>query len=307
MSSEIVPGVHRDISFADYAALDAINSGVVRWGHKATPLHMDAARRGLIESDDTKDRKFGRAVHCRLLEPERYRKEFLIATTCVGQKRDGTVCGNRAKYLDGGRWYCGTHAHDDAQQPTDYIDVDEAARNERLAERLHAHPVNTLLRRPGWSEVVIVWERKGRLLKCRLDRLDEPMDFILDVKKCQVGKATDRQCQSAILSHGYHIQAALYCDAVKSQHPLGRRPDFAWVFIDDNEPYGVNVILADDETLEIGLDEADEALKHYGECERSGVFPDYIRNPSRILSGGLPEFYRKEWHKRRSAIEGTGR
>lgn len=84
------PGIHRDVPFEEYASWKAINSGVLRWG-KVSMKHMKAALDGLVKSEDTKDRKLGRAIHQRVLEPDR---PLVVATQCAAMKKDGTRCSN---------------------------------------------------------------------------------------------------------------------------------------------------------------------------------------------------------------------
>lgn len=296
-----MPELVKDLPFSDYCAIDALNSSTLAWGDKSM-FHLHEAIAGRLERDDTDSMRFGRAVHCSILEPHRFASEFLVATGCQSQFKDGAACTAPGKFHDGKSWFCGRHKHDDCTQPTDYITPDEAERLLAMANRLHEHEFIKVLRRKGWSEVVIQWEYAGRPFKCRIDRLPEEMDIVLDIKKCQLGKARDEDCQSAIANYGYHRQAALYCDAVRAVHPLGSMPRFAWVFIEEKYPHGVNVIVADDETLEIGRQEVDDVLARYQRCEQLGVFPDYMPDQRRPLVGGLPPWYRQKWARIRESI-----
>lgn len=301
---EIGPGLHRDLPFADYAAVKAVNSGVVKWGIESSMRHMHDALSGRLDSSDTESRKFGRAVHCRLLEPERYGTDVLVSTKCAAQKAKGGKCTNPGKYLDDAeRWYCGMHATEEMAQPVDYVDFDEHTRIEAMAAALHEHPALAIARRTGWSEVAVVGELCGVLCKGRLDRVPEELDIIIDVKKCGVGKASDEACMTAIANWGYHRQAAMYVDLLRPHHPLGMSPRFAWVFIEDGYPYRPNVIFADDETLECGRWEVEQVLTQYKRCQQLGSFPDYMPDPRRPFVGGLPAWYRKTWLARKSAME----
>lgn len=85
------PGIYRDVPFEEYAAWRAINSGVCRWG-KVSLKHMKAAFEGRVKSEDTKDRKLGRAIHQRVLEPD---APLLVAGQCAATKKDGSKCSNQ--------------------------------------------------------------------------------------------------------------------------------------------------------------------------------------------------------------------
>lgn len=97
---ELDIGVHHGIDFVSYADLPYVNSGVVTWG-RTSMKHMQAAHEHKIASKDTEDRKLGRDIHCAILEEERYRQDYLIASKCVAPvaSRDGELCGNSAKLV----------------------------------------------------------------------------------------------------------------------------------------------------------------------------------------------------------------
>src|SRR5690606_29876450 len=105
--------------------------------------HMKAAVEGKFEDADTTALKFGRAVHCRLLEPERYGTDILVATPCQAMTGKGKPCGARAKnwHQESNTWYCGikSHAPEGCIEPRDYVSEEEAERIERMAKALHDH------------------------------------------------------------------------------------------------------------------------------------------------------------------------
>lgn len=299
---EIGPGLHRDLPFDVYAAIPAINSGIInRWGD-VSPLHMHEAIHGRIENTDSQDRKFGRAYHCRILEPDRYSKDFLVATVCKSQFANGSPCKSPGKHYDGTSWYCGRHKHDDCTEPTDFISIEEAARIEEMADRLHNDPAVAMFRRKGWSELSGVYERNGVLCKFRSDRVPEDMDLVIDIKKVQLGKARLEDCQNAIGGNGYFVQAAMNVDGIKAFHPLGMEPRFVWVFIEDKHPYGVQVVVASDQDIQDGRDVIDTVLEDYARCAKAGKFPCYMADGMKAHIGGVPEWKRKQLQARRQAI-----
>lgn len=264
--------------------------------------HLHEAITGKLDRGDSDAMRLGRAAHCRILEPERFATEFLVATACQSQFANGKQCTAPGKLYDGKAWYCGRHKHDDCTEPADYVKPDEAARLDAMAERLHQHEFVRAMRRKSYDEAVITWEYGGRMFKARLDRLPDELDIVFDLKTMQRGKGRDEDCEQAIATRGYHRQAWLYCDAVRSIHPLGQMPRFAWVFIETEYPHGVNVIVADDETLDIGRQQVDDLLERYSRCEQLGVFPDYMPDQRRPLVSGLPQWYRRQWAKQRESM-----
>lgn len=298
-------GLHRNLSFSDYAAIPAINSGVVnKWGD-VSPLHIHEALAGRIESDDSNDKKFGRGVHCRLLEPERFATDFLVSTICTSQFKDGQACRAPGKFFDGRAWFCGRHKHDDCTEPTDYISIEEGERIEAMAARLHNHPALAMFKRKGWSELSGVYERNGVLCKFRSDRVPEDMDLVIDIKKTQLGKARPNDCITAIANYGFHVQAAMNVDGIRGFHPLGREPRFVWVFIEDAYPFGVQVIVASHEMIQDGRDELDMVIADYKRCEQYGSFPDYMADGTRPFEASLPEWKHKQIQARKQSMGGS--
>jgi hypothetical protein len=299
----IGPGLHRDLDFATYAALPYVNSGAIKWG-MVSMRHMQDSIAGKLESDDTKDRRFGRGAHCCILEGhEAFASRFLVATTCNSQFANGSPCKAPGKWYDGKSWYCGRHKHDDCTEPTEFESIEEGERIKAMADRLHGHPSLAMLKRKGWSELTIVYDRDGVRCKIRIDRAPEDLDICMDVKKGGVGAITDAACMDSIVRYGWHRQAALYVDGIKAHHPLGLEPAFAWVFVEDGYPFGVNVIVADPETIECGRWEVNQVLEQWRRANQYGTFPDYMPDPRHPFVGGLPAWYRKAWAAKKQAME----
>lgn len=92
------PGIYPDIPPAQYREIPAMNISRLRWAE--TDLgHLKDCLDGLLESEQTDPQRFGGATHCAILEPERFKSEYLIATRCVATTKAGGVCGNRAQYM----------------------------------------------------------------------------------------------------------------------------------------------------------------------------------------------------------------
>lgn len=287
------PGLHRDVPFEKYASWKALNSGCIR---QPTMRHVKAAFDGEIANDDTKSRKFGRAVHTRFLEPEHYKERVLIAESCSAElksgDRKGQRCGKTGSCVDEAmRWYCGTHKPADASVPTEYVSADEAERIESMASNLHGHKAMDLLRADGWSECSVVFDWNGLKVKGRLDRFSESARFALDVKKMRVGKGSMDDCRHAIDEYGYLTQFSVYWKAVEVL--CGFRPRCLWLFIEEDAPFDVQLVEAEEWELEHAWQSVAGVLDGFQSCVESGYFPGYVRfgNDGTILSnhlGALP-------------------
>src|SRR5579864_8863137 len=163
-------GLHYDVPFDTYKRWDAVNVSVLSWA-EVSAKHLKAALDGQIEDEDTKDRRFGRATHVRLLEPQQFEWRIPIAGSCAAVlksgKRKGSACGNESRYKCGDDWFCGVngHAPDDAEEPRDYVTHDELERINAIARSVKSHPIVNILRKHGGSEVSWVCEIEGVLMK----------------------------------------------------------------------------------------------------------------------------------------------
>ena len=290
METELKVGLHEGLTFEEYASLPAVNNGAIGWGMKSMK-HMRAYLNGEMYDKDSAAKKFGRAVHARVFEPSTYRERFAIAEMCEscygsGIKK-GMRCGRAGKFLNAGHWYCGQHKPSDGRstEPSDYINFDETARIERIAESLQGHGIGAVLDLPGSSEVSVVWQYSDLWLKGRIDRLIPGR--VLDLKKCQVGAANHNDCQKAVYNYNMHRQAAMYVWGVEATG--GLRSEFWWIFIEDGPPYDIYPMQADFESLSIGLSEVKHILDLWQKAVESGNYPGCS---GAVKKGGLPEYAR---------------
>lgn len=294
---EIEPGIYPDVPFKDYAAWNAMNVSKLKWGLKSAK-HLQAAIDGRLGFADTPDRKLGRAIHCKLLEPDRYKSEFQVAGKCQAVLKSGSnkgkPCGLTGVVEVEGEWLCGKHGPTPEGEST-ILSVDEANRIERLNDSVRQHPVVKFLRQKGGAEISLCWEQDGVLMKARLDKLilREEYNAIIDLKKVQVGKGDLNSVQNAVANYDYHVQAAAYQCAVRQLCDVD--PLFFWVFVEDNEPFDVSVIQADGATLDIGLFQFRRLVSMYREMQETLTNPDGYS--SDIQQGGLPPWYFKQFEQ----------
>jgi ATP-dependent exoDNAse (exonuclease V) beta subunit len=288
------PGIYHGISFAEYVSWPAINSSSLKWA-EVSPLHCKAALDGKM-NDDSTAKKFGRAIHCRLLEPEKYKEEFITSDKCCARtKKENTPCKSNGKFYDGENWFCGTHKTSDAEL-VDCISTEEGVYVERMAEALHNHESMVLFARKGWSEASIVYEYKNLMFKSRLDRfINDDRPVILDIKSAIVGKATRDAMKKSVTEYKWHQQAYLYQLGIEIL--TGKRPDFAWIFIEKGEPFDANVMPIDEVSREIAEQEVNELIDIYRRAKRADRFHGYVFNEFSIKPGGLTDWAIKQ-HER---------
>lgn len=291
-STSEIPGMTHSMPFADYIAIDAVNSHSVIAGSRHTIRHMLAHRSGDMESSESADLRFGRAMHHLILEPDTFDATWAINPGCetpiASGPRKWQPCGATASYRsqDGQHWFCGTHNKlVDAGPAGDYVTPDERNRITQIENELHKAGQLKRFRKPGWSEVVIEVNLFGVACKARIDRLTADCSAIIDCKKCQVGKADQDSFSRSVWNYGYHIQAAFYAESVRVS--CGEYPLFTWMIIEDKPPFCVNVIDTSNYDLQVGRWEVQRVLDQWKRATETGVYHGVLRENATV-AGGLP-------------------
>ena len=286
------------MDFESYCKLDGINASALKGVGGCSPAHLRAYLAGEIARTDSPDMRFGRAMHCMVLEPERFKDAFPVAGRCqqalASGERKGQPCGNTGSRLVGGEWRCGTHGKDGAE-PSDFVTAGEASRLEKLGKRLKDSPANQFLARPGYSECVIQWNQLGFTLKTRLDRMAvEPERItLIDLKKMQVGKGSFEDCQKSCQNYSYQIASWFHLMGVRAAFGDAITVESYLLFAEDDEPFGTHLLCVSDDDLEIADNQVVTRLGNYKRCLKSGQWWDYqiAINPDK--RGILPAYYVK--------------
>lgn len=281
------------VSYPEYESWPAMRCSTLTWGLLSME-HLKAAQDGRLKKTSAA-LSLGKAIHTRLLEPRRYKDDYVVAQPCEillkTGKRAGEACCARAAGLTAmGQWACSKHGAVD-ELPEEVVTEDEAARLEAIYNRVCQHDVIHLFRQHGGCEVCVKWEYGGLPLKCRLDKLileGSCPPTIVDIKKVAVGRGGDERFSYAVRDYHYDVQAAYYVDAV--EQATGARCVFIWVIVEDDYPHSVNVIQCDPATLDIGRGKYQQLLSQYKLCLESDRWPGYS---DRVHFGGLPEYLKR--------------
>jgi len=241
-----------------------------------SPLHY----RHAVEHPDegnTASRGMLRAVHCLVLEPERFEEQFSIF--------DGV---RRGKLYD---------AHVIAHEDTTVLNPREHNQARAIAAAVLAHPVaSSYLRGTGRSEVTLRWTDDATGLPCkgRADRIalvgsDEV--WIIDLKT--VGSVDARDLGRMAHRMLWHGQLAHYLAGARAMFAYygGRRFKAAIVAVEDKPPHDVGVFVLDDATLEAGESMRRSLLASLAVCRAADEWPG--RHPElttlEFPEYGLPE------------------
>lgn len=288
-----------NLSFPDYCQLPGINPSAIKKAF--TPAHLDAYLRGEMDGNDTDDRRFGRAIHCGVLEGRVLSYRFPISTPCAmplkSGKRKDEPCGASSTWLrsETGFWYCGTHAPEGCEQPVDYMTTGEKLRLEKMIAKLKGSLAGEHLRQgPHMAEVAIQWDRNGVLCKTKLDWLQETADawLITDLKKSLVCEADLESCQWKSWRARYDIAAQMNVEAVEAYAAsVGKvKPvKFSLLFQEDSPPFEPLLIPATDNDLLVAKRTIDARLQMYELAKQAGQMFGYQWLPEHIKAGVLPD------------------
>ena len=163
-----------------------------------------------------------------------------------------------------------------------------------LVRSVWAHPqASTLLRAPGPVEQTIIWREptSGLLVKVRADKLaDISGEAALDVGDIEAGigvadiKTTRAKGRRApwlfarsVRDYGYHVQNAMYLDAVKALYP-GEPVEFYFIAVCSDGDFETSTWRLPDEAIEQGREIYKKRLLEI--CEREFTYDwrhDYTR------------------------------
>ncbi len=233
---------------ADYQKIKAMNWSTLK--HMAvSPL---AYRWWLDHPEPQKPSfVFGAAVHCAILEPEKFEGRYALF--------DGT---RRGKEWD--RWQ---EEHPSVQS----LKSDEMERVLAIAEAVRQHRVAGPLLRGGRCEEIVTWtdEETGLACKGRLDYIRP--DCVIDLKTTR--DPAPKRFERDAADYGYAGQLAYYHDgATRNRLIDGRERPFI-VALQGDEPFDVAVFQLEPETLDYGRALYGSLLQRLLACTESGYWP----------------------------------
>lgn len=241
----------------EYHASPALSSSYLRTLIARSPAH---ARAALLEPHtETPALLLGRAVHCRVLEPDTYASRYAVAPRV--DRRTGAGKAAWAEFVA---------AHPGATILTEA----DGALVEAIGAAVESHSLAPLLLSGGEAEVsgFFTDPETGVICRIRPDYLRLGDRLIADLKSTL--DASPRAFQRAITQYGYHIQAAHYAAGfeVIAGEPL---TDFLFVVVEKAPPYAVGIYRMDEAALDEGTRLLRVAMRAAADCLARGEWPGY--------------------------------
>lgn len=281
MTIEIIDGM----SNAEYHADPAISKSGLDEVNRS-PLHywtryLDPNREPRKE---TPALAFGTAVHCAILEPDRFVTDYIKAPKFDRRTNAGKAAAAEFEAANAGRlWLDGT-------------DYDACL---RVRDAMRDHPAVAHLLRGGKRERSLFWTDElltndvaddplpAVQCKARPDWLADDYSIIADVKTTD--DARSAAFSRSIWNYRYHVQAALYLDGVRAVTAELPRL-FVFIVVEKEPPYACAVYYADEGMIEQGRREYRRNLETYRICKARNEWTAY---PEDLLPIGLPAYARR--------------
>lgn len=245
---------------ADYDRRGEVNFSSLKILGTRSPAHYHANLLAPV-GEDSDARQRGRAVHCAVLEPARFRTDFVLWT---GKVRNGKAWDAFEKE-NAGKEILTKAMNDHAMA---------------MAKAAAAIPAARPYLMGGRSEATLLWtfEREaiggvpGYSMECR-----SRLDFIADCGALVDLKTTRDASPSGfgreVGRYNYHVQAAFYRRAYF--RVTGKLLPYKFVAIESAFPFVGAVYSVTDEALELGEETFTGWMDHLNVCQQTNHWPGY--------------------------------
>jgi exodeoxyribonuclease VIII len=230
--------------------------------------------------------RHGSAIHAAVLEPTEFKKLFATVPENAPNKPSKSQLNAKKpspETLEAIAWWEAFNAQTTGKE---ILSQDEYQLAENVKDAIYKHPAAAMLLEMIRCEEVYTFiePNTGAPCKIKLDALSENTGLIVDIKTTE--DASDAGCVRAVLKYGYDHQAAMYFDGYL--HATGNAPNgFAFIFVEKDAPFAVNVKYAPAEMLALGRRKYLANCAKYVECLHTGEWPAYGHEITPIE---LPEY-----------------
>ncbi len=222
-----------------------------------SPSHFKASR-----SEPTRAMEIGTAIHCAILEPEIYQRDYRVID-----------CESRASAI-----YKAACKERDSSLVLTQSEGDKVS---GMHDSFYAYgPARGFMDMPGHNELSVYAKdpETGVLVKCRFDRLLD-CGIAVDLKKTQ--DARPEAFTRSIDNYRYYVQAAFYMDVYKWATGEDLQ-SFNFAAIEEAAPHGCRVYPIDALSIEFGRMAYRSALNTYADCLAADKWPGYTEEVQEI-------------------------
>lgn len=258
------PGIYYNIPFAEYQTWPGVHQSMLK--------NMNVPARAKYQEENPKEptaaMELGTALHCKLLEPDRFASEYVVAPKLDKRSKE---------------WKEFAAKHEGKL----FISKEVCGMEESLfglnSFGCLIHDLETR------TEVSAVWvdESTGITCKARFDLINQDLKTVVELKTTR--SASPEGFAAEVFKNAYHIQAAFYRRGLKALGaPCG---DFLFFAVENLPPHLCAAYRLIEEVLEVGDAQVTKYLKVYDECSEFEQWPGYSNE---ILPIGIPTWGMKQ-------------
>jgi hypothetical protein len=271
----IDPGIYRGVSIDDYHGnvdlfdgFSISSSGlraVIRrpseyWGY--SPYNPTP-----FEREEKTSLEFGKAAHMLVLGEEGFKSRYVLRPSTYfddkGNDKPWSGNANACKHwLEHQR-----KAGKTVITETEINHIRHMADALSSKEAIRLGILNGRIERSLFSRDGEVW------LKSRPDVVPNDSGDFVDLKTA--ASVDDESLSKAIYSHGYHVQAGLLRMIVREVMGEQAFTSFTFVFVEKTPPYDVRVMQLKDEDIDLGEQQARNAIATVKECLKRNQWPGF--------------------------------
>lgn len=226
-----------------------------------SPAHLVYAQK----REATRNMVIGSAIHCAILEPERFEQEYMVVTG-INDRR-------KAEYKEAAKVHGGDFTL--TQSEDEKVTGMQAAIHANPEASAHLNVTDSYTEISAFAKCPIT----GVQLRCRFDFLSIADQLAIDLKKTQDVRYD--KFQRSVANYRYHVQDAFY--SYVYELITGERLNFKFLAVEEEQPHANKLYTLDTEAKIIGKRLVMANLKTYAECESSDDWPG-IAHEGELLS-----------------------
>lgn len=261
-------GFFENLPFDEYRAHPGINASLLK-GIKRSPAHA------VTQSKETRALTDGRALHCAVLEPEKFSVEYVAEPNDAPRRPTAAQINAKNPSLasmEAIDWWA---KWDSDNKGREVITAANFDRYRYIRDAVwQDDDARGLLCMRGFNEASMFGTdpESGQPTKCRFDKLLAEMPYGIDCKF--VADASEEGFGKAIGTYGWNIQDAHY-DAVHEEVTGQPLEGFVFIAIEKEPPYAVQVYYLSDHVRKLSRAYRDRLVRIAAECRTSNVWPGY--------------------------------
>ena len=243
-----------------------------------SPLHYLTMKRD--PPPPTPQMFVGSAFHTLVLEPERFKTEYVPDPG--GQSKEMKEW--RAKQYADGKTPISTKGGGDIWNASDWDMI------HHMRDAVREHPIASILVQ-GQAEQSLFWVDKTvhKLCKARIDVHNDSHNINVDLKSA--ADASYSGFQRAVHSYHYMIQDAFYTDGWQAATKAEKRIPFVFVVVEKQPPYGVACYTLEPEWQRVGREIYQRTLQLFKECKDTETWPCYPTEVRDLVMPGYGKYH----------------